>query len=265
MRILIIDKDALSCQLLQKRLNAMDFEVKCEPDKSKALKILETEDYELIILDPTPVQDARPVIINIYKTIKNRYEPQFLIISKNIDEENALAAGANDIIHKPVSPQRLERKIANMRRLKHYIDALSIEDDLPAPRGVINKDAFNELFLSAIDRSHRYGERSFVVFINIHGEQKDFEAIAEKIRHIRRQSDVIGRTCKKQFGILLQRPMYDSEPMDAITRFTEVLTQRIEDVGLSDRLSVDLCLVEVPFGRLHHHAVIGTPDEQAKA
>ena len=256
MKILIMDKDALACQLLQKRLTDKGLQVLCEADKNKALDVLKTEDYELIMLDPTPLQDPRPIIISIYKTLRGRYEPQFLILSKTIDEQAALSAGANDIIQKPVSPQALEEKLENMQRLMEYISALGHEDHFPSQKGVIGKDAFNELFLSAIDRAHRYAERSFIVFIDIHADDADFDKMAANIRYIRRQSDVIGRTCAKQFGILLQRPMYESEPMDAMTRFAEVLTRQMQETALSAPVEITLTLVELPFGRLHNNIEI---------
>ncbi len=262
MKILIIDKDALSCQLLQTRLTDRGYKVTCEQDKNAALELLKENDYEIIMLDPTPVQDARPVIIGIYKTLRGRYEPQFLILSKNIDQESALAAGANDLISKPVSPQALEEKLDNMERLLKYTNQLAKEEEHSALRGVINKEAFNELFLSAIDRSHRYAERSFVVFISINTDDKTFETISNRIRYIRRQSDVIGRTGAKEFGILLQRPMYESEPFDATTRFTEVLSQHVSELEGAPKVEIDLRLIEIPIGTRHIHTRV-TPNETA--
>ena len=139
-----------------------------------------------------------------------------------------------------------------MKRLTKCIDALGTEADFPSQKGIIGKDAFNELFLSAIDRAHRYAERSFVVFIDIDADDNSFDKIASKIRYIRRQSDVIGRSCEKQFGILLQRPMYESEPMDAMTRFAEVLTTQMQEAELDDLVKIDLTLIELPFGRKHN-------------
>lgn len=260
MKVLIIDKDALSCQLLQTRLNDRGCDVTCEPDKNAALDLLKETDYDVIMLDPTPVQDARPIIISIYKTIRGRYEPQFLVLSKTIDQEAALAAGANDLVSKPVSPQALEEKMLNMERLIKHTHQLAQPDSHEALRGVINKEAFNELFLSAIDRSHRYAERSFVVFIEIKTDKKTFEALSNRIRYIRRQSDVIGRTGVHEFGILLQRPIYESEPFDATTRFTEVLSQHVSELDGAPDVEIDLRLVEIPIGQRHIHTRV-TPQE----
>lgn len=259
MKLLIIDRDALSNQLLLKRLSERGYDVTVEPVKNTALELLSEEDFDVILFDPAPVQDARAIVISIYKTLKGRYEPQFLLLSKNMSAADALAAGANDLIKKPVDPQLLEEKFDNLDRLVDYIAHLRQTEDLPPRRGIINKDAFKELFMSAIDRAHRYAERSYVVFITIDTDTESFEKVAQRLRYIRRQSDVIGQIGPKEFGILLQRPLYESEPYDATTRFTEVLSQYIDELG-SAAVKIDLNLVEIPIGKCHIHTRVTDQD-----
>jgi|AntRauTorcE11897_2_1112592.scaffolds.fasta_scaffold08277_3 CheY-like chemotaxis protein len=259
MKLLIIDRDALSNQLLLNRLEERGYDVTVEPVKNDALELLKEQDFEVILFDPAPVQDARAIVINIFKTLKGRYEPQFLLLSKNMTADDALAAGANDLIPKPINPQTLETTFDNLDRLCGYIAQLRHHEELPSRRGIINKDAFNELFLSAVDRSHRYAERSFIVFIAISAPPEACEALAERIRYIRRQSDVIGQTGPQEFGILLQRPLYESEPHDATTRFTEVLSQYVADLETSS-MQIDLHLVEIPFGKCHIHTRVTDED-----
>jgi hypothetical protein len=69
---------------------------------------------------------------------------------------------------------------------------------------------------------------------------------------MRRQSDVIGRISQRDFGILLQRPQYESEPMDAINRFAETLDkfyQTFDNKAHAPQLR--LSLVELPQGAQH--------------
>ena len=166
--------------------------------------------------------------------------------------EDAIASGANDLISKPISTENLEHKLENLKRLINYTNKLSTHEELEHRKGIIAKDSFNELFLSAIDRAHRYAEVSFVVFITLKTDDKTFEHLCNKIRFIRRQSDVIGRVGKNHFGILLQRPQYESEPYDATTRFTEVLSQYVNDIeGEIPEIEIDLNLVEIPIGKSH--------------
>lgn len=253
MRLLIIDRDTLSNQLLQSRLEGRNYEITVEPSKNDALELLKEHDFDVILFDPAPIQDARAIIISIFKTIRGRFEPQFLLLSKTMSAEDAVAAGANDLIPKPVGTQELEEKLDNIDRLVKLIHKMEKSEDLPPQRGIINKDAFNELFLSAIDRAHRYAERSYVVFITIDAAGETLKHACEKLRYIRRQSDVIGRTGEKEFGILLQRPQYESEPYDATTRFTEVLSQFVSELEEGHSIQMDLKLIEIPVGKQHIH------------
>ena len=82
MKLLIIDRDSLSNQLLQSRLDGRDYDITVEPSKNDALEILKENDFDVILFDPAPIQDARAIIISIFKTIRGRFEPQFLLLSK---------------------------------------------------------------------------------------------------------------------------------------------------------------------------------------
>ena len=258
MKFMIIDRDALSCQLLQKRLEERSYDITCEPDKSAALDLLKNAPHDVILFDPAPIQDARAIIINIYKTIQGRYEPQFLLLSKTMTQEDALNAGANDLIAKPVSPQDLNEKLDNLERIISYLARLRNAKDQSPQRGVINKSAFHELFLSAIDRAHRYGERSYTVFINITGNASACDTLGARLRFMRRQSDVIGQIGPCEFGILLQRPLYETEPYDAITRFSEVLGGYVNELEEAADIKIDLQLIEIPIGTCHIHTEVAT-------
>ena len=74
---------------------------------------------------------------------------------------------------------------------------------------------------------------------------------------MRRQSDVIGRLGSHNFGVLLQRPQYESEPMDAINRFSEILDKfynEFKDKTMAPKIRLDL--IELPQGALHKEILV---------
>ena len=78
------------------------------------------------------------------------------------------------------------------------------------------------------------------------------KAIVSTLQGQVRSSDVIGRLGAKDFAILLQRPQFESEPQDALNRFSEVLDKFYHahtDKTLAPE--IELHLVEVPQGQLH--------------
>ncbi len=263
MEVLVIDRESLTNQLITSKLGAKGHHVVPEPNKNLAFDMIKGGKFDCVMVDPAPLAEARPVVIGIWKNIRTPVKPYLLLLSKTGTTEEAILAGCNDVLNKPLSTQDVETKIANAERLMDICRMLSKEDNVHSVGGMIGKSAFNQLFLSAIDRAFRYGERSLIVFIEVtnHDEivkavgQGAFETtirnLTEKMTFMRRQSDVIGRLGAETFAILLQRPQYETEPVDAINRFSEVLDkfyQTFEDKRGAPKLH--LRLIELPQGSM---------------
>lgn len=265
MEILVIDRESLTNQLIASRLGARGHKVLAEPNKNTAFELIKNGKFDCVMVDPAPLAEARPVIIGVWKNIRTPVKPYLLLLSKSATTEEAILAGANDVLNKPLSTQDLETKTGNAERLLGLCRHLAQDDDVHSSGGMIGKAAFNQLFLSAVDRAFRYGERSLIVFITVTNHDEAAEAagggaayeetvkrLTEKMTFMRRQSDVIGRLGKESFAILLQRPQYESEPIDAINRFSEVLDkfhQGFENRQAAPKLH--LRLIELPQGAQH--------------
>lgn len=262
MQILLIDRDALTTQLLQARLESRGHQLVVEPNKNTAFEKLKDGTFDCVLIDPAPLSEARPVIIGIWKNLRGPFKPYIMLLSKTASREDAILAGTNDVLAKPFDPKDIETKFGNAERLIALHRHLGIEDDVRSGGGMIGKAAFNQLFLSAIDRAFRYGERSLVIIVRVTNTDamraadptacdETLLALGEKLSFMRRQSDVIGRIARDQFGILLQRPMYETEPFDAINRFSELLDKFHH--GIADKTQaphIELELIELPEGVL---------------
>ncbi|MBI1215250.1 MAG: diguanylate cyclase [Alphaproteobacteria bacterium] len=264
MRILVIDRESLSSQLITSKLGAKGHDVVAEPNKNAAFELVQKGDIDCIMIDPAPMAEARPVIIGIWKNIRTSTKPYIMLLSKTATTEDAILSGANDVLNKPLSSQDLDVKVRNAERLMAICRHLERVDDVHSTGGMIGKAAFNQLFLSAVDRAFRYGERSLIIFIRLTNHagivsavgQEEYENIVaqltEKMTFMRRQSDVIGRLGEDEFAILLQRPQYESEPIDAINRFAEVLDKFHHGFENKDAAPhIHLSLIELPQGAQH--------------
>ena len=264
MDIVVIDRDELVPQLITSKLAAKGHKVISFAGKKEALELLALKKVDCVMVDPSPLSEARPVIIGIWKAIRGSYTPYMMLLSKTATQADAIAAGTNDVLNKPLNARDLETKIGNAERLIELCQRLGQGADIKSEGGAIGRAAFNQLFLSAIDRSFRYGERSLVVFVSLDNYQgmvaaKGQEAaddtmkkLTGKLVFMRRQSDVIGHIGEHEFAILLQRPQYETEPLDAMGRFSEVLDKfynGFEDKAMAPRLT--LSLIELPLGALH--------------
>ncbi len=264
MRILIIDRDRMMTQMILSRLEAKGHEVVTEVVKNDGLALLEKENFDIVVIDPSPMKDARALALNIRRASKSY--PYILLIST--DEEIELSAvmkmGCNDFILKPIDPVDVEKKIEEAERLKILIDRLGdASEDFPSAGGVIAKSAFNQLFLSAIDRGGRYNEQAFVLAVSVEN-YKDVKAVegtyiadysvsklAYHMVRLRRQSDIIGQTGVNEYSILLQRTENIQEAVSAANRFAVTLDE-IDDFlpmeGNEIKLQIRVTLTDLPTG-----------------
>ena len=258
MNILIIDHDEVASQLIKSKIEPLGHNIVVEHTKELALERLSSESFDIILVDPAPLTDIRSVVINIRRAVGNL--PYVIVMSERISQEEALKSGANDAIVKPLDSDFLKEKIDNAARLNALIRRIGDDaEDFPSAGGVIAKSAFNQLFLSGIDRAGRYAERTYVMFIAISNYQeiRDLDGpyasdyIAARLsRHLvlkRRQSDIIGQTQKHEFALLLLRPGSHNEPVEAIKRFAESLEAAADfDEEQVTNAEITLTLIDLP-------------------
>lgn len=270
MKILVIDRDTLATQLIRSKLETSGHTIIEETVKNNAIERLQREDFDAVFFDPAPLNNARPVVLGIRRSVRNY--PYIVLTSQTMDKTEAMKSGANDVMEKPLDAADLDRKIKNGERLTKLIKRIGDEsEDFPSAGGVISKSAFNQLFLSCIDRADRYGERAFMLFIGI----KDYDNIlamdgpyaveyataklSQYLVRLRRQSDIIAQTRKAEYCLLLQRPQYETEPIEAANRFADALGG-LEDLFSSSDSSIQVYvkLIDLPVGSLHaDHLVSG--------
>lgn len=276
MKILIIDRDSLSTQMLKAKLESMGHRVAEEPVKNAALERLEREEFDIVFLDPAPLTNARPVVLGVRRAMK-RY-PYVVLMSHDLARDEAVKSGANDVAGKPVDMTIIEDVINNAERMTGLVKRMGDDsEDFPSAGGVIAKSAFNQLFLSAIDRADRYAERSFMVFIDIRN-RRDIIAmdgayaaeyatakLSQYLVRLRRQSDIIAQTGKSEYCLLLQRPLYENEPREAANRFAEALG-KLEDICGGDGAPVEIrvALIDAPVGALHVEHIITHQKKSAR-
>lgn len=260
MKILVIDREDITAQLMSNRLEPLGHKITLEAVKNNAVDLLATEKFDMVFVDPSPLTSARPLILNLRRA--TGHYPYIVQMGNEIKQVEAVKSGANAGIGKPLDPKALDSAVENAKYLVSLINRLGDDsEDFPSAGGIISKSAFNQLFLSAIDRADRYGERTFIVFISITNYQEIYEAegpyaadytVAKLSKHLgqlRRQSDIIGQTEKFEYALLLQRPIYETEPNEAANRFAEAINNLdilFETNGVIPHVSIKL--VDLPMG-----------------
>lgn len=268
MKVLVIDRDALTTQLIRSRLEGQGHIVDDEAVKNTALERLGRDQYDVVMFDPAPLNNARPIVLGVRRSVSNY--PYVVLMSHDMEKDDAIKSGANDVMNKPLDAGHLDTIMDNAARMTKLIRDVGDErEDFPSAGGVISKSAFNQLFLSCIDRADRYGERSYLLFIGIKNRDDILASdgpyaaeyatakLSQYLVRLRRQSDIIAQIGKSRYCLMLQRPMYETEPMDAANRFAEALN-RLEDICANEggHVEVSVELIDVPVGNLLSEHVI---------
>lgn len=141
-KILIVDDDYEIRRLISIYLENEGLQSQTAGDALEALKWLEEDEFDLIILDI-----MMPVMDGIEACLKIREERNMPIImlsakSENIDKIQGLASGADDYITKPFNSMELMARVkSQLRRYKKYnVDSDSNKSIIEIGDLIINTD-----------------------------------------------------------------------------------------------------------------------------
>jgi len=272
MQIMIIDHEEATAQMLMSKLHSHGHPVSIETNKDNAVQRAIAEKTEMFLVDPSPLSSARQFILNMRRHLPNY--PYVFAFSGDISFDDAIKSGANDLFAKPLDLESIPEKLRNAEYLVELVNRIGDDsEDFPSAGGVIAKSAFNQLFLSSLERADRYAERTYVLFISVSNYQEILEMdgayaadyavakLSQYLVRLRRQSDIIGQTAKYEYALLLQRPIYETEPVEAANRFAESLSQCSDIVssGLTP-VEITVSLSELPVGKIVKRHVLTPAD-----
>lgn len=129
-KILVVDDEKPIADILQFNLKKEGFEVHCAYDGNEAIKLVEEEQPDLILLDiMLPQQDG----MEVCREVRKKYDmPIIMLTAKDseIDKVLGLELGADDYVTKPFSTRELIARVkANLRRQKHAANQQDESED----------------------------------------------------------------------------------------------------------------------------------------
>lgn len=149
-KILVVDDDPRSLKLLEANLLGEDYIILKATSGGQALKIVQKEQPDLVILDiMMPGMDGYEVCKKIKEDESTRFIPVVMITALTGDEDKikGIEAGANDFIHKPFNRLVLLARVRSLLQVKFLTDelesaesviyslALAVEEKDPYTRG----------------------------------------------------------------------------------------------------------------------------------
>lgn len=115
-RILLVEDESLILKALEFRLKRDGYDVLKAVDGREALKMIETETFQLMITDMMLPFNHGLEVVNKAKELKGKEFP--VIVLSNVGLENvvleAFKLGADDYITKPFSPAELSIRVKRL-------------------------------------------------------------------------------------------------------------------------------------------------------
>ena len=276
MRVLVVDRDEISLTLLQGYLKEKEVDAVIEHDRNQVFERDDLDGFDLLLLDLSTMSSPIKYVVDL----KSRFSsiPYIVLMAKEGDEKAALRAGANGLLEKPISKQDLFVLLEQVGDFADLVRSLGDpENQYPYHKGIISNMAMNELFLSSLDRTTRYTEDcSLLVFSLKNAEQiaEDYgpeieeqasQWMSNHVIRLRRQSDLMARTGQNQYMILIQRPLFKEEPLEAARRFvTGFLRHPGADIpefeGQKITLDVNVRVLELPGARKAFEETVVKPN-----
>ena len=151
-RILLVEDDKGIVTNLTEYLSKEGYEIKSASGQKDALKLVENEKFDLVLLDIS-LSDGNG--FSVCKAIKSDYNIPVIFLTAAGDEYSTVTGfelGADDYIAKPFRPRELVSRIKNVLRLtggtnsKIWLDNIMVDID----KGIVSKNG-KDLHLSALE------------------------------------------------------------------------------------------------------------------
>ncbi len=158
--VLVVDDGEANRDLIEACLAGIDCQVRTAADGSSALRAMQSERPDLVLLDvQMPGMDGYEVCRRIKSTATTRLVPVVMITSLDRTEDRVLAleSGADDYMTKPVDRIELVARVRSALRLKNVYDSLdSAEQVIFALAAAVEaKDPFTEAHTQRVAESAR--------------------------------------------------------------------------------------------------------------
>ena len=151
-RILLVEDDKGIVTNLTEYLSKEGYEIKSASGQKGALKLVENEKFDLVLLDIS-LSDGNG--FSVCKAIKSDYNIPVIFLTASGDEYSTVTGfelGADDYIAKPFRPRELVSRIKNILRLTGGANSVILLDNIMVDidKGIVSKNG-KDLYLSALE------------------------------------------------------------------------------------------------------------------
>lgn len=151
-KIFLVEDDRAIIENLQEFLREEGFQVKTAEGQREAISTLETESFDLILLDIS-LSEGNGFAVCSY--VKQNMDTPVIFLTASGDEYSVVSGldmGADDYISKPFRPRELVSRIHSVLRRSGKVNAILESGDVSIDTGkAVVKKRGEEVFLSALE------------------------------------------------------------------------------------------------------------------
>ncbi|MDL2287282.1 response regulator transcription factor [Eubacteriales bacterium OttesenSCG-928-G02] len=161
LNILLVEDDKIIIKFLTEFLQNEGYSVKNTSGQKQTLDLLETDKFDIILLDVS-LEEGNG--FSVCSAVKKLYNIPIIFLTASDDEYSVITGldlGADDYIYKPFRPRELLSRIKNViRRYEKNSDIISIHNVvIDTTKGLVTKNG-KEIFLSPLEY------KLLLIFIN---------------------------------------------------------------------------------------------------
>ena len=219
MKCLVVSDDLLFAGLVTKKFKSLGYAAESVTSAGAAFERIKKDTYRIVLTGwDLQGMSGRQLTENIRKLNRRRYT---YIIVCPVDKSpdvivDALKAGADDFLSRPLNPIELELKISHARRLLDLEDELRDGTGADISTGLVNDASFRQFFRVVIAQSRRLKESGSLMYVTVDDYKAIFDEygfepaetlivqVSRALKSLTRSSDLVARVKDDQFCILLQ-------------------------------------------------------------
>jgi diguanylate cyclase (GGDEF)-like protein len=213
--VLVVDDDRELAQFHAMVLEEAGMVVKSVSDPEQVLRLLETFDADLVLMDMYMPECSGPELSRILRQMPGHVSLPILYVSSETDVERqhkAMAVGADGFLTKPIEPARLVAEVKLRAARMRILHSLMVRDGLT---GLFNHNTIMQFLEVAVANARRANTSLCFAMIDVDhfktvndtyghptGDQV-LMALSRTLRLRLREDDMVGRYGGEEFAVIL--------------------------------------------------------------
>lgn len=219
MKVLVVESDDLSSRILAKKLDNWGHDALIARSVAEAQRLIARESFRLIITEIALPDRPGTELVRFVRAMKR---PRYIYITilTAVTETNrlleALEAGADDLLRKPLNVFEMRLRIKAAKRMLNMEDELREGGGTDSTTGLVNDASFRQFFRVIVSENRRTKATGALMFIRLanYFDMRDssgyqaaehvMRVVAQALGEIVRSADLVVRLSDDSFCLCLQ-------------------------------------------------------------